>query len=122
MAGVNDNLIPPKKGEVRNPNGRPKGSLNSKTILNRFLALEEQIENPVTGELENMTQLDIIYLKQIAKARKGDLQAMKEILDRFEGKATQSVEMDIKSDPRKEILDKYGLGEDDAGQASQTQG
>jgi len=33
MAGVNDNLIPPVKGEVRNPNGRPKGSKNLATLI-----------------------------------------------------------------------------------------
>ena len=97
MAGVNDNLIPPVKGEIRNPHGRAKGSLNSKTILKRFLSLTEKVKNPVTGDFENMTQLDIIYLKQIEKARKGDLAAMKERLDRLEGKAKQVLSNDPES-------------------------
>lgn len=33
MAGVNDNLIPPVKGEVRNPKGKPKGTKHLKTII-----------------------------------------------------------------------------------------
>lgn len=104
-----------KPGESGNPAGRPKGIPNSKTILQRFLALEEKIANPVTGVEENMSQLEIMYLKQIAKARKGDLQAMKEVIDRYEGKAQQTVDMNLAVDPRKEILEQY-LGGGDAGQ------
>jgi hypothetical protein len=33
MAGVNNNLTPPQLGEVRNPNGRPKGSKNLSTLI-----------------------------------------------------------------------------------------
>lgn len=93
MAGVNDNLIPPVKGEVRNPGGKPKGTLNSKTVLRRLLALTENAKNPITGEMEEMSQLEIITLKQLANARKGDLKAYREMLDRLEGKAQQSVDM-----------------------------
>ena len=85
-------LRPMKKGETRNPNGRPKGSLNSKTILNKFLALEQQVKNPITGEFENMSVYELMSLAIIAKARKGDLQAYKEILDRLEGKAQQKID------------------------------
>lgn len=96
MAGVNDNLRPAKKGEVRNPKGKPKGTLNSKTILRRFLSLEENIRNPVTGSDEKMSVLEVLYLKQIAKARNGDLPSFKEVVDRFEGRAQQNV--DVTSD------------------------
>lgn len=93
MANGHENLIPAKKGEIRNPNGRPKGLPNSKTVLRRLLALTEQTKNPVTGEMEEMSQLEIITLKQLANARKGDLKAYREMLDRLEGKAQQSVDM-----------------------------
>jgi len=93
MAGVNDNLIPPKKGEVRNPNGKKPGTLNSKTILKRWLKLEEEITNPITGNKEKMSQLDIITLMQLSKARKGELASYKELLDRYEGKAKETVDM-----------------------------
>lgn len=35
--GVNGNLIPPVPGERRNPNGRPKGSLNLSTHIQNML-------------------------------------------------------------------------------------
>lgn len=94
-----------EKGVSGNPAGRPPGIPNSKTILQRFLALTEQIENPVTGVTEAMSQLEIIYLKQIAKARKGDIQAMKEILDRYEGKATQTIDANITAYNKQDAID-----------------
>lgn len=36
MAGVNDNLIPPKKGEIRNPKGKPKGTVHIKTLAKQI--------------------------------------------------------------------------------------
>lgn len=40
MAGVNDNLIPPQKGEVRNPKGKPKGTLHLSTRIKNILESE----------------------------------------------------------------------------------
>jgi len=87
------NLIPPKEGEVRNPNGRPVGSKNTKTILERFLNLEMKQKNPFTQEIEQMTVLELMNLKQIANALEGDLAAFKEIIDRHEGKVTVKSEV-----------------------------
>ena len=67
------NLIPAKKGEIRNPNGKPKGVLNSKTRWLRLLELSQVKTNPITGEKEEFTvaeQLDMIVLQ---KAFKGEL-------------------------------------------------
>ena len=41
------NLIPAKKGEIRNPNGRPKGLPNSKTRLLRLLELVQKKKNQI---------------------------------------------------------------------------
>jgi len=77
-----ENIIPPKKGEPsRNPNGRPKGSLNRKTTLKKWLSCEEKVKNPITKEFENLTQYDMIALGLISKARKGDAQASKILID-----------------------------------------
>ena len=87
-----ENLKTPEKGEVRNPNGRGN-SKNTKTILERFLNLEMKQKNPFTQEIEQMTVLELMNLKQIANALEGDLQAFKEIIDRHEGKITQKTEL-----------------------------
>lgn len=86
------NLIPPVIGEVRNPNGRPVGSKNTKTILERFLNLEMKQKNPFTQNEEQMTVLELMNLKQIANALEGDLQAFKEIIDRHEGKVATKID------------------------------
>lgn len=90
-----ENLIPVKKGEVRNPNGRPKGVPNAKTRYLRFLTLIQQANNPMTGVLEDMTVAEQLDLEMIKKAQTGDINAYKEIMDRLEGKPTQVVDMNM---------------------------
>lgn len=89
-----DNLRPPwEKGQSGNPKGRPKGAISSKTILNKFLSLVEKgVKNPVTGEFEDMTVAEVMNLSIIAKARKGNLSAYREVLDRLEGKPQQNID------------------------------
>ena len=89
------NLIPAQKGEVRNPNGRPKGVPNSKTRLLRFLELVQIKTNPITGEKEEFTVAEQLDLMVLQKAFKGDLRAYQEILDRLEGRAKQSTELEV---------------------------
>ena len=87
-----ENLQMAKKGEVKNPKGRGT-SKNTKTILERFLNLEMKQKNPFTQEIEQMTVLELMNLKQIANALEGDLAAFKEIIDRHEGKITVKSEI-----------------------------
>ena len=49
------NLTPFKKGQVANPNGRPKGVPNSKTRLLRLLELVTKVRNPVTVSYTHLT-------------------------------------------------------------------
>lgn len=115
------NLIPAKKGEIRNPKGRPKGLPNAKTRYKRLLEVISKMPHPVTGEEEEFTQLEIMDMKIMQKALKGDIKAYEVIMDRLEGKATQPVDMSVAVDHRREILDKYGLGVKGAGQATQAE-
>lgn len=87
------NLIPPKLGEVRNPKGKPPGTLSAKTVISKWLSAKEKIKNPTTGKLEEMTQLDIIVLAQLQKARAKGTDAFNALLDRVEGKPKQQIEM-----------------------------
>ena len=88
--GNNGNLIPPVKGEVRNPKGKPKGSLNSKTRLIRLLTVMQDITNPITGEVEGFSVLEQMDIAKIQKALGGDSKAYEILLDRLEGKPNQA--------------------------------
>ena len=87
------NLTPFLNGEVANPNGRPKGVPNSRTRLLRLLELVTKVRNPVTGEDEEFTIAEQLDMKIIAKAMKSDLKAYQEILDRLEGRAKQTTDI-----------------------------
>ena len=89
------NLTPFKKGEVANPNGRPKGIPNSKTRLLRLLELVQVKTNPITGEKEEFTVAEQLDMMVLQKAFKGDLKAYQEILDRLEGRAKQTNEIEL---------------------------
>jgi len=89
----NENLKPIQKGEVRNPKGYPKGVPNAKTRYKRILELISEKKNPVTGETEKFTQLELMDMAIFNKALKGDLASYKEIMDRLEGRSAQSVDV-----------------------------
>ena len=66
------NLIPAKKGEIRNPKGRTKGVPNSKTRLLRLLELVSVQTNPITGEKEEFSvaeRLDLVILQKALKRK-----------------------------------------------------
>ena len=69
-----------------NRDGRPKGSRNRSTIVREWLSVEQTIKNPITGEMEKLDQADMMTLALIGKARKGDVQAYKELMDSGFGK------------------------------------
>jgi hypothetical protein len=87
-----ENLIPAKKGEIRNPNGRPKGAKNRSTIARRWLEVNQSLKNPLTGEQETMSQEDLMTLALIKKAREGDVTAYKALMDSGYGAPLQQIE------------------------------
>lgn len=97
MAGI-DNLVHFEKGQSGNPNGRPKGVQNSKTRLLRLLELVQKRKNPITGEEEDFTVLELMDMQMINKALKGDQRAYEAVVDRLEGKPKQTTDItaDIK--------------------------
>lgn len=88
------NLKPFKVGNPGGP-GRPKGVPNSKTRLLRLLELVQTQTNPITGEKEEFTVAEQLDMVLINKARKGDIRAYQEVMDRLEGKAKQSTELEV---------------------------
>jgi hypothetical protein len=92
MAGI-DNLVHFEKGQSGNPNGRPKGVQNSKTRLLRLLELVQKRKNPITGEEEDFTVLELMDMQMINKALKGDQRAYEAVVDRLEGKPKQTTDI-----------------------------
>lgn len=88
-----DYLKPVKPGEIRNPNGKPKGTKNRSTIARKWLEVMQDAKNPITGELEKLSQEDLITLAMIHKARKGDVGAYKQLMDSGFGMPTQQIDV-----------------------------
>jgi len=90
--------IKPFKPGHKKVGGREEGTPNVKTILNKFLSLEDE-DNP------DITNLEDICLKHIKLAKESRLDAIKEVYDRLDGKATQHVDQNINVRTTKDIID-----------------
>ena len=90
-----ENVAPHKwePGQSGNPAGLPKGTQHSKTRLKRLLEAVQTAAHPVTKEKEQFTTLELMDAALMAKALKGDVLAYRELLDRFEGKVAQGLEL-----------------------------
>jgi hypothetical protein len=77
MANI-QNLKPCKPGETHNPNGRPKGKKNIKTMLVELLSAQDP-----DGEWAKLPAAQLVR----SAFKDGNFRALVEILDRIEGKA-----------------------------------
>jgi len=82
-----------KSGESGNAKGRPKGSLNRKTIAREYLAFLQEEVNPLTGIKELLSNEDMITLALIHKAKLGDVSAYKALMDSAYGAVKQNLEI-----------------------------
>jgi DNA-directed RNA polymerase specialized sigma54-like protein len=94
-----ENLKSWSPGQSGNPKGRPKGSKNRSTIARKWLDSKEKFKNPLTGEIELLTQEDITTLAQILKAREGDTPAYKALEDSAYGAPVQQIDQTIFEQP-----------------------
>ena len=94
-----ENLKSWSPGQSGNPKGRPKGSKNRSTIARKWLDSKEKFKNPLTGEIELLTQEDINTLAQILKAREGDTPAYKALEDSAYGAPVQQIDQTIFEQP-----------------------
>jgi hypothetical protein len=84
----NENLIPAKKGEVRNPKGYPKGKPNLKTLI------EKVWNEEITDAKGDKKIQGLLAVKAILdKAQQGDVSAFRELANRLEGLPTQKTEL-----------------------------
>jgi hypothetical protein len=100
--GKTENLIPYKPGQSGNPSGRPKRAPVTdylrdqlemevpKELLDRVSPQELLMMKLVMGEKPTFGQF--VAFKSIQATLKGDIFALKEVLDRVEGKVTQKVD------------------------------
>lgn len=101
--GTPENLIPPVKGERRNPNGRPK-------LPDIKVLLEE-----VLGEQKDgMTAAEALMKKLRSMGAAGNLKAIEMLLDRAYGKPKQTIDTNIVSIPQFKVI-----GQDDADELKQ---
>ena len=73
-----------RKGRSGNPAGRPKSAMLSDALRRRLGEVDEK-------DPEERTHAEVIADRLIAKAKEGDVPAIREIGDRVEGKAQQRV-------------------------------
>ncbi len=93
------------KGVSGNPNGRPK-------ITKLTEALREQLAEEMPNAPEE-TQAEAIARALIRAALKGDVQAIREIADRTEGKPRQAIDVDLQVSDWRTEAQKYGVSEND---------
>lgn len=72
--------------------GRPPGALSLKERMDRYIHLETKVVMP-DGTITDKEVMDSIVLAALAKARKGDVPAIKEVFDRYYGKQTEKLEV-----------------------------
>lgn len=87
----NKNLMPPmKKGETRNPNGRPKGQKNYKTLYREALIKIGESKGMTADEIEQE-----LHKTGINRAMRGDATFYKDVMNRVHGKPVQPVEQTV---------------------------
>lgn len=114
------NNKPFKKGQSGNPNGRPKGVRNFKTVIEEIFALpidtlEEELKLKILGLNPKIKTIeDAFNARLVVDALEGDSYSKKEILERIHGKVSDKLDANINSttieytkEERKEFLRKY---------------
>ena len=90
-----ENLKPFGKGNNANPNGRPKGSKNRARVARKYLDLISKQKNGLTGEVEELSQEEVITLAMLTKASKGDVNAYKAVMDSAFGQPKQTTDTNL---------------------------
>jgi hypothetical protein len=84
--------------EIGNPGGgRPKGSVSLVSILQKVLTQKVDITDPFTKERGKKELQEAVVISLLTKAIKGDVSAIKEVLERIDGKVLQKTETTLKT-------------------------
>lgn len=96
LRGIGGGSFKWAKGQSGNPQGKPKGSKDSRIVLGEFFDTILKGEHPITGEQGEFSVRELLFSKQIAKAlNDGDTTAFNSLMDRYEGKAKQTSSISI---------------------------
>ena len=101
------NLKPFPKGQSGNPNGRPEGTKNRSTVLKELLEMVSEFTNPLTLTKQTADLETQVLIALVAKARRGDVTAIREILDTAYGKVTDKQELSGAVDVNMLSLDEF---------------
>lgn len=82
---------PFKKGESGNPNGRPPKRL----CLTNMLEDELRRLSPIDDNGEKRTWAELVARALVRQAVKGDMAAIRELLDRLDGKPKQASSLEV---------------------------
>src|SRR3990167_2229078 len=82
-----------KQGESGNPDGRPKGVKNISTLIREYIEQEIDMTDPIDGQKKKNPIKNVLALRLISNALKGDHRALQEVMDRLEGKPLQKQEI-----------------------------
>ena len=96
-----------KKGTSGNPNGRPKGSKNWKTVVKKELASSITVRE--NGKVKKITKREAAGKAHVAKAMQGDAQHTKLIMaaDEEMEKAASQLALNITDENRDQILERH---------------
>jgi hypothetical protein len=85
--------IEPHKFKPGNPGGgRPKGSVSIVKVIERMLDQEISVKDPLSGNKEKKKVIEAVATALLVKGINGDVSAIKELLDRVDGKVVQKTE------------------------------
>jgi len=68
-----------KKGETRNPNGRPRGAKGTKTMVRKVLTAKTTVREG--GRNRKVTLYHALFMKEVEMAIQGDWRARKTVLE-----------------------------------------
>lgn len=92
--GNRETLIPPKKGEIRNPWGRAgKDGMGGKTTKSLLELLKEKVNE--IDEETGKSIAELIIDQGLRQAKRGDLKFIELVFDRLEGKPKQQIDQTV---------------------------
>ena len=95
-----------ERGQAANPDGRNAFGVKVSAILKRRLS-------ETLPDMDNQTIAEAVAEKLITMALAGDLNALKELIDRTEGRTPQTVDMDVSVKDWRQTVESFDISMDE---------